>query len=328
MARNFSKKKAVWGSSLLAVLSLFCFPMAHGAEFPTKTIQIVNPNAPGGPADVASRMLTPRLSAIFGQSVVVVSKTGGGATIGIQAVADGAPDGYTLLFTGPTIITAPLMSKVPFSLKDFVPINLTVEMPKVLLVKGDSPWRTLEDLISYAKKNPGKLNCSTGGAGHFSFFDLERLKRATGTDITHVPMEGAAQATVALVGGHVDMNFMALQGAKSYMESGALRALMTLSRTRVKELPDIPTMVEKGYSKFISTTWLAFFAPAKTPPGVVKRLGDVFNQALRDKELVAMLEKAGAAPVSNLGPEEAARYLNEEDQELAEIVKAGRLGKK
>jgi tripartite-type tricarboxylate transporter receptor subunit TctC len=205
---------------------------------------------------------------------------------------------------------------------------MAVEIPNLLLVKKDSPWQTLEELISYAKKNPGKLNWSTGGPGHLGHFDLERFKMATGTEITHVPMEGAAQATIALVGGHVDLNVMAFQGCKSYIESGSLRVLVALSHKRLKELPDTPTVVEKGYPKLISPTWLASFAPAKTPPGIVKRLGEGFNEVLKEKELIGMMEKAGAAPVVNLGPEEAARYLNEVQQELAEVVKTGRIKKK
>jgi tripartite-type tricarboxylate transporter receptor subunit TctC len=328
MLKDWRMKKKVWGLCLLNIFSLIYLPIVHGAEYPTKTIQIVNPNAPGGPADVTVRMLSPKLSAILGQPVVVVSKTGGGATIGIQAVAAAAADGYTLLFTGPTIILAPLITNVPFSFNDFIPINLAVEIPNLLLVKKDSPWQTLEELIAYAKKNSGKLNWSTGGPGHLGHFDLERFKMATGTDITHVPMEGAAQATIALVGGHVDMNVMAFQGCKSYLESGFLRTLVTMSHERLKELPDVPTVVEKGYPKLISTTWLAFFVPAKTPQGIVKKLGEDFNEVLREKEMIGMMEKIGAAPVVNLGPEEAARYLNEEQKELSEVVKTGKIRKK
>lgn len=328
MAREFRLKKKVWGLCFFGGLILFCLPFAYGAEFPTKTIQIVNPNAPGGPADVTARLLSPKLSALLGQPVVVVSKTGGGATIGIQFVADAAADGYTLLFTGPTIILAPLISTVPFNFKDFVPVNLAVEIPNLLLVKKDSPWKTVADMVAYAKKNPGKLNWSTGGPGHLGQFDLERFKMATGTEITHVPMDGAAQATVALVGGHVDINVMALQGCKNYIESGALRALMTMANKRVKEFPDVPTMTEVGYPKLISTTWLAFFVPAKTSPAIVKKLGDAFSQVLREKEVIAAMEKVGAAPVVNLGPEESTRYLNEEEHELAEVVRTGRIKKK
>jgi tripartite-type tricarboxylate transporter receptor subunit TctC len=327
--KGFTLKNRLWGLGLLIIFSLLYLSLGYGAEYPTKTIQIVNPHAPGGPADVTARMLSPKLSAILGQPVLVVSRTGGGGTIGIQSVATGAADGYTLLIAGPTLILAPFITRdISFSLKDFTPINLTVDIPDIFLVKKDAPWQTFEELISYAKKNPGKLTCSGGGPGNVTHFELEQIKMATGTDITYVPMEGAAQATIALVGGHVDMNSMAYQGCKSYLESGSLRALMVVSDKRLKELPDVQTVGEKGYPNVVGSTWLAFYVPAKTPGAVVKRLGEVFNEVLRDKEMIGMMEKVGSAPVVNLGPEEAAKFLKERQQRFSEVVKAGRIGKK
>lgn len=329
MLKDYRIAGRVWGLSLLMIISLLNSPLTYGAEYPTKTIQIVNPHAPGGPADVTARMLSPKLSALLGQPVVVVSKTGGGGTIGIQSVATGAADGHTVLIAGPTLILAPFITKdIGFSLKDFAPINLTVDIPDIFLVNKDAPWQTFEELISYAKKNPGKLTCSGGGPGNVVHFELEQIKMATGTVITYVPMEGAAQATIALVGGHVDMNLMAYQGCKSYLEAGSLRALMVLSGKRLKELPDIPTVGEKGYPNVVGSTWLAFYVSAKTPGAIVKRLGGVFKEVLRDKEMIGMMEKAGSAPVVNLGPEEAAKFLEERQQRFSEVVKAGRIGQK
>ena len=317
------------GLYLIMMMGLLYMPLAYGADYPTKTIQIVNPNAPGGPADIAARMLTSKLSALLGQPVVVVSKTGGGGTIGIQAVAAAPPDGYTLLFTGPTLILAPLISKdIPFNLKDFIPVNLAVDIPNIFIVKKDSPWQTFEDLISHAKKNPGKLTFSGGGPGNVVHFDLERIKMATGVDITYVPMEGSAQATIALVGGHVDMTMIAYSGCKGYLEAGSLRALMVMSHKRIKELPDAPAVGEKGYPNLVSSTGLVFYAPAKTPGAIIKRLGEAFNDVLRDKEIIGLMEKAGSSPVVNHGPEEALRLLKERQLEYFEVVKAGRIRQK
>ena len=326
MLRNYAIGVKGLGFCLFVILGLFCSSLVFAADFPTKTIQIINPNAPGGPADIASRMLTPRLSAILGQSVVVVNKTGGGGTVGIQYVAAAPPDGYTILFTGPTVMLAPLISKdIPFQFEDFIPVNLAVDIPNVLVTKKDAPWQTFEDLIAYAKKNPGKLTFSGGGPGNVVHFDLEKIKMTTGTDIIYIPMEGSAQATIAVVGGHADMTMMAYSGCKGYIDAGSLRALMVMSYKHLKELSSVPAAGEKGYPNLASFTALAFYVPAKTPGAIVKRLGEAFNEVLKDKEIIAKMEKAGSSPVVNLGPEEAFKILKERQLGYAEVVKAGRI---
>ncbi len=329
MVRNRRGKGKAVGLCLFVIMSLLYMSSAYGADFPTKTIQIINPNAPGGPADIASRMLTPRLSAILGQSVVVVNKTGGGGTVGIQYVAAAPPDGHTILFTGPTVMLAPLISKdIPFQFEDLIPVNLAVDIPNVLVIKKDAPWQTFEDMIAYAKKNPGKLTFSGGGPGNVVHFDLEKIKMATGTDIIYIPMEGSAQATIAVVGGHADMTMMAYSGCKGYIDAGSLRALMVMSYKHLKELPNVPAAGEKGYPNLASFTALAFYVPAKTPGAIVRRLGEAFNEALKDKETIAKMEKAGSSPVVNLGPEEAFKILKERQQGYSEVVKAGRIRQK
>jgi tripartite-type tricarboxylate transporter receptor subunit TctC len=183
---------------LLFITCLLFWATAHGAEYPTKTVQIVSNFPPGGHTDITARILNKRLSTLLGQPVVVVNKAGGGGTVGIQSVAAAPPDGYTILISTPTIIVSPLTIKdMPFTIKDFVPINLAVDMPNVISVKKDAPWKTLEELIAEAKKNPGKLTYSSAGPGTLPHLSGELFKISTGTDITHIPMDGAAKAITA-----------------------------------------------------------------------------------------------------------------------------------
>lgn len=320
------REKGHGGLCLFIIISLICLTVAYGADYPVKPIQIISPFAPGGNTDVMARLLNKKLSTLLGQPVVVVNKSGGGGTVGIQSVAAAPADSYTIVISPPTIIVSPLTIKgIPFSFKDFTPINLAASMPSAITVKKDAPWKTLEELVADAKRNPGKFNYNSAGPGTMPHLAGELFKMVTATDITHIPMDGTAKAVTAALGGHVNMTFLAFSGVKSYVEAGSLRALAVMSRNRLEEFPDIPTAVEKGYPKLISTTWQTFFVSAKTPPPIVKKLGEVFNEALRDKEVIKLLKNAGMQ-IENLGPEDAVRFLADEEERLSEVVKVAKIG--
>ncbi len=309
---------------LFLMIFLLSLATAYGAEYPSKTIQIVSPFPPGGQTDMIARFLNKKLSTLLGQPVVVVNRGGGGGTVGIQSVATAPADGYTILSSTPSISVSPLVVKsLPFSLKDFTPINLASSMPSMISVHKSAPWRTLEEFIADARKHPGKFSYSSPGTlGHISG---ELFKMNTGTDITHIPMDGAAKVTTSVLGGHITMTFLAYGSVKSYLEAGSLRALGVMAKSRLEEFPDIPTTVERGYPKVVIGTWQAFFVPSKTPPAIVKRLGEVFSEALKDKEIIGMLKNAGFK-VENLNTEETARYLAEEQEKLSEVIKVGKIG--
>lgn len=318
--------KRFGGLCLLLIVFPIFFAPAYGAEYPTKTVQIVSNFPPGGHTDITARILHKKLSTLLGQPVVVVNKAGGGGTVGIQSVATAPPDGYTILISTPTIVVSPLTVKgLPFTLKNFTPINLAVNMPNVISVKKEAPWKNLEELIADAKKNPGNLTYSSAGPGTLPHLAGELFKITTATDITHIPMDGATKAITAALGGHVSMTFIAYGGLKSYLEAGSLRALAVMSRSRLEEFPDVPTTVEKGYPKLISTTWATFFVSAKTSPAIIKKLSEVFKEALKDKDIIGLLKNAGYK-VDNLGPEEAARFLAEEEERLSQVIKEAKIG--
>jgi tripartite-type tricarboxylate transporter receptor subunit TctC len=306
-------------------LSLCCLSWAYAAEYPTKTIQIINPFPPGATTDIVARVLTDKLSSLLGQQVVVVNKSGGGGAIGIKAAKDSAADGYTVLIAPPPLVQIPLARKdIGFTYKDFTPINLAAKFYFVMVVKKDAPWRSLEEIIAEAKSNPGKLTWGTAGSGTSHHFSLELFKMLTGADLTHVPLGGEAPMATAILGGHVSTCFMTLGTATPHLQAGTMRGLAVTSSSRLKELLDTPTTAEKGYPTLNPRAWAVFLVPAKTPPAVAKRLADAFREALTDREIVGKIEKAGLM-VENLGPEEAGRFLAEEHKKWTEVARFAKI---
>jgi len=310
---------------LLVLLFTFFISVSHGAEYPTKTIQIINPFPAGASTDILARILTDKLSALLGQPVVVINKTGGGGAIGIKAVKDAPADGYTVMVAPPPLVLIPIARKgIGFSLGDFTPINLAGNSPYMMVVKNDAPWKTLEEIIAEAKKNPGKLIWAiplTGSAGHFTY---ELFKMVTGTDITNVPMGGETPVATAILGGHAHTTFISLGTVQSHLEAGTLRALAVTHPKRLKEFPEIPTTAEKGYPTVSTRPWFVFAVHAKTSRAIVNRLDQVFKEAIRDKEIIAKIEKAGMI-VENLGAEEAGKFLAEEHKKWSEVARVAKI---
>ena len=266
------------------------------------------------------------MSALLGQPVVIVNKPGGGGAVGIQAARDAAPDGYTILVTPPPILLIPLVTKNSgFTLKDFTPLALATSSPNTTVVRKESPWKTLEELIAEAKKNPGQLTYGSAGPGTTPHFIGELVKLKTGVDLTHVPLGSESAAATALLGGHVNVSFLTLGTTQSHLEAGTLRALAVASNRRLKDFPNVPTTVEKGFPELNLKIWVGFFAPVKTPAPIVKRLAEVINETLKDAEIVAKIEKSQAL-VENLGPEETAKFLAAEERKWSEVARVAKIG--
>lgn len=326
-----------WKSILLLSLTLIPLSMlnlfpAYGAEYPTKAIEMILPVAPGGGLDMVSRILSSKLSVLLGQPVVVVNKPGGGTVLGVQSVASAKPDGYTILCSVPlNLITVPLVTKgIDYTLKDFAPIYLATATPSVILVKKDAPWKTLEELVAEAKRSPGKLTFASGPqGGSTGYFSGELFKISTATDITNVPIgAGEGQAVITLLGGHVNMTFSPWGLVREHLSTGSLRALAVMSDMRLKDfLPDVPTTVEKGYPKIVAITYTGYFAPAKTPSPVVRRLSQAFREAVEDKEIAEKLVKMDPV-VLRLSPEEVAKYIVAEEEKWSDVVRVLGLGRK
>ena len=295
------------------------------AQYPTKTVQIINPFPPGAVTDIVARILAPKMSAALGQQVVIVNKAGGGGAVGIQAAKDATPDGYTILVTPPPIALIPIVNKnSSFTLKDFAPLALATSSPNTTVVKSDAPWKSFEEFIADAKKTPGQLTYGSAGPGTTPHFIGELVKIKTGIDMTHVPLGSESAAATAVLGGHVNIAFLTLGTTRSHIEAGTMRALAVASNRRLKDFPNLPTTVEKGYPELNLKIWVGFFAPAKSPAAAVKRLSAVISDSLKDAEAGATIEKAQAL-IENLGPAEFAKFLADEERKWTEVARAAKI---
>ena len=253
---------------------------AWAQAYPSKPVKVIIPFPPGGTLDFIGRTLAQKMSESTGQPFVVENRPGGNGFIGADAVAKAANDGYTLLFNASTFVTGPMVAKAPYDVqKDFSPIVLVAQAPLAVSVNNDLPAKDVAGLIAYAKANPGKLNFaigSTGSAGHLS---TELLKRAAGLDITIVPYKGTAPAMQDLVGGQIQGFVDPLLGAMNFHKSGKLRIIAITSKSRVPNLPDVPTVGDTvpGYEFY---SWYGLWAPAGTSPGIISRLNAEANKAL------------------------------------------------
>jgi len=319
------KLRAIALTGVLVAGAFLTGSILPAAEYPTKTIQVINPYPPGAVTDIIARILAPRMSAALGQQLVIINKAGGGGAVGIQAAKEAAPDGYTILVTPPPILLIPIVNKNSgFTTKDFVPIALATSSPNTTVVKADAPWKSLEEFIADAKKKPGELTYGSAGPGTTPHFIGELVKLKTGIDLTHVPLGSESAAATAVLGGHVNISFLTLGTTRSHIEAGTLRALAVASNRRLKDFPNLPTTVEKGFPELNLKVWVGFFAPAKTPAPIVKRLAGVISDSLKDPEVVAHIEKSQAL-VENLGPQEAAKFYADEERKWSEVARVAKI---
>ena len=268
--------------SLLGLGSLLAAPAALAADpvkdFPLKPIRIVSPFAAGGNTDTLSRYLAPKLFERLGQPVIVENRPGAGGMTGSNYVAKAAPDGYTLLFiSGAYTAQASVVKNLPYDPhRDFTGVSMVITYPFVLIAKADSPVQSVNDLISAAKRSPGKLNYGSVGIGSVFHLAAELFNVMAGTDLTHIPFKGGAEPMTELIGGRLDVIFNTLTGSIPHIRSGRVRALAIASRERSLQLPDVPTVAHTlpGYEV---TSFAGIVAPDTTPRPVIARL----NRELR-----------------------------------------------
>jgi tripartite-type tricarboxylate transporter receptor subunit TctC len=313
-------------TALLAVGALTLVPaVASWAAdpYPAKPVRIVVPFPPGGPADVLARNVADRLAAAFGQSVVVENRPGAAGNIGMELVAKSAPDGYTLALApaGNLTVNPSLYRDVPYDVaRDFAPVTVIAAVPNILVVNPGLPVQSVQDLIRYAKANPGKLNFSSPGSGSGAHLAGELFKSSAGVDIVHVPYSGIAPAVTAVVAGDVQLMFAGAPSALPQVTGGKLRALGVASPKRIAAAPALPTLDEAGLPGFDVTSWYSIVAPAGTPPATIDRLQREIARALDTPEMRAKLAALGAEPVANT-PAEFAAMIRSETAKWSRIVK-------
>ena len=305
---------------LLLIASLFCVAAA-AQPFPSKPVRIIVPFSPGGVADSSARVISDRLGARLGQSVVVENRPGASGNIGTQQVAGAAPDGYTLLlgFDGTMVVNPHVYAKLPFdTLRDFAPVTKLGDATLILVAHPSVPAKDLREFLTIAKTQ----NFSYGSAGTGSTPHLagELLAQRTGIALTHVPYKGGGQAMGDVVGGQIPLVFTAIATAQQFVRSGKLKGLGVSSARRSGSLPDVPTFVESGLEGFVVDSWVGILAPAKTPPPVVARLQKEIAAVLAEPETRERYATLGIEPVAN-APEQFAEQIRADLARWEKVVR-------
>lgn len=295
---------------------------ASAQGYPSKPIKIIVTLAPGGTADILARLLADKLSAAWGQAVVVENRPGASGMIGAEQVAKADPDGYTLLmgYNAEIVINRSLFKTMSYdSLKAFTPVTIVGTTPMILVVNPGIPANSLGELMALAKT--GKHNLSYGSAGNGStpHLGMELLKASSKADITHVPYKSAALAVPQVIGNHVSMVFSGMPLAMPHVRSGALKALAVSSPARSSAVPDVPTVAESGFPGFDITNWFGIFVPAGTPQPIVDKLYQGIKASVTSEDVVARLRREGG-DVNPMPPAEFAKFIDAEVEKYRKII--------
>ncbi len=308
---------------LIALLLALALPGASVAQsYPNHPLKLIVPYAPGGGVDWNARLIGTKLAGYLGQQVLVENRPGAGTNIGNVYVAQSAPDGYTLLVNGGTLLINMTLYKKPGfdALRDFAPVSVFSASHNVLVVGPKVAAKNMAELVALARANPGKLNYSTAGNGSTQHLTGELFKTLTKTDIVHVPYKGTAPSLTALIAGDVDLSFSNIPAVLGHIKSGKLRPLAATAAKRSEILPAVPTMKESGYDMNV-VAWYGIFAPAATPRDIVNKLSAAIARAANDPDIKRRLLDSGAEPVGS-SPEEFARQMRAEASMWAGVVKA------
>jgi tripartite-type tricarboxylate transporter receptor subunit TctC len=309
-----------------AVLCLAAvFPVSLNAQtYPTKPVRLIAPYPPGGASDIVARVVAQKLTDAWSYQVIVDNRPGANGGIGSELAAKSPADGYTLLVGNMTPIAAnpSLYSKLGYdSIRDFAGISLVAAGPNVLVVYPGLPVKSVQELITYAKANPGKLNYGSGGAGSPAHLATEFFKTLTGVTMTHVPYKGTVLSVNDLIGGQVQLVFSDAPPAIPHVKSGKLRALATTGAKRTPLLPDYPTVAEAGVAGFEFDNWWGILVPAKTPRNIVERIHEPLVKAMRSTEVKERFAGLAVQAIEST-PGEFDAYIKKEYAKLAKIIQA------
>ncbi len=298
-------------------------PLVHAQNYPARPLRLIVPTAPGGGTDFTGRLVAAKLSETMGQQVVVENRGGGGGSVGADNAAKATADGYTLLLgsIATHAVNPALYKKLPYDhLKDFAPVSLIGTVPNALVVHPSVPVKSLQEFITYAKANPGKINYGSSGVGSPPHLSMELLRSMTGINLVHVPYKGAGPALADLLGGQVQAMCTSLAGLINFVKSGRVRALGVTTAKRNPQLPDVPTIVESGVPGYEVTIWYAVFAPVATPKAIVDKLNAEMVKALNSSEMKERMALQGMDPAPST-PAELTAFVKVETAKWAKAAK-------
>jgi tripartite-type tricarboxylate transporter receptor subunit TctC len=318
----FSIAAAAWMCAALISNSLWA------QNFPTKPVRYVIPFPAGTSNDIVGRLLTDRLTRLWGQQVIVDNRVGASGTIGAAFVAKSAPDGYTLLHCNiaPNAISLSMLAQVPYEHKDFAPITRIGQPTNVITVHPSTPFKTIKDMVAYAKGSPGKISYSAGLVGTSPHLAMEWLKLQLKFDIVHIPYKNAAQGTGDVMAGQLPINITNIPGLVTYIKSGKLRALVVMSARRQALLPDVPTVQESGVPGFEVNSWYGVCAPAGVPAALLDKLNADLHTVMKIPELEQRLAELGMPPALTTR-DEFDKFMRAEIARWAQVIKAAGIPK-
>ena len=318
-------KRRVLARTLGLLLATACVSsVLADPAYPNKPVKILVGYAAGGPTDMVARMLAIKLQDKLGQPFIVENRAGAGSNIASEAVAAAAPDGYTLLMAAaPITMNVFVYKNLKYHPdKSFEPISQISSSPGVFAVAPNSPFKTVGEVLAYARSNPGRLNYGTTGVGGSQHMATELLQSLTKTKYTHVPYKGASAVLTDLMSGHIDIAFMTASGAMPHLQSGKVKPLAVAGETRLTGLPNLPTFTELGIKGMVSDSWNGLLAPAGTPPSIIRKLFVAVNEVAKSPDFKTKLQTAGAEVIGS-SPEEFQKTIRQElvqwEQQFKEI---------
>ncbi len=302
--------------SLMITVGILASASTIAADYPAKNIRLIVPFGAGGGTDAVGRTIANSAKDILGQNIAVMNRTGGAGAVGMSFGAQQKPDGYTLTVVTREIASLPQMGLMRHTADDFKLIRMVNLDPAVVLVSADSPYNTINDLITAAKKAPGKLKFASTAKPNFYLMALEKHQNIK---LNAIPYNGASEAIPALLGKHTEVTMVTPGEAISQLRSGQLKALGVMSSERISYIPDVPTLKEQGVD-VTTGTWRGIGAPKDTPDEVIETLGKAFDKAMASEEFKAFMEK-GAMTIHNMNAKEFTQFVKDDTKALGELIK-------
>ena len=301
---------------------------AQNDRYPTRSIRMIVPFAPGGTSDVVGRLVGEALGKELGQQIVVDNRGGAGSVLGTQLAAQDNPDGYTIIINniGLAVNETLRPDRNYEALKAFAPISLVGDGPSVFVVSNNSPFKTLKDLVAAARANPGKISYGSAGAGSSTHLSMAYLESVAKIRLLHVPYKGGGPAVTAMIGGEVQCVLTPIPTVIGHIKAGRLRPLAVSATKRTSSLPDLPLITESGVPGYDFSTWYGLLAPAGTPKAVVNRLNDAARKALMSADLSKKLEGVGMDPAPTT-PDEFAKFLRTEIEKWRRVIQEAGIAK-
>ena len=306
------------------LLLIFC-QQAFSQNYPLKPIRLIVPYPPGGSVDLVGRTLARKMTELLGQPVVIDNRGGAGARLGVELASKSNPDGYTLVVATVTSMSMAInmFPKLPYDpIKSFAPISLLTKAPGLITVNETLPVKNLKEFIDLLKSKPGQINYSSLGSGSIQHFTGEYFQSMTGTQMLHVPYQGAGPELIAILANQVQVGFEVLSSFQlQNYQNGKLKALAIASKDRIVSLPNVPTSAEAGLPGFEFSSWFSLMAPAGTSPQIIKRLNEETRKALLDKDVLEVIGMQGQEPSGN-SPEEMASFLEADIAKWSKVMKS------